>query len=302
MSDGARLPSRFWPAVSLTGKETQPRAIVIGVHGMNDYSGAFDSPARFLAHDGIATYAFDQRCFGAAPHRGKWAGTSTMVQDLDEVSALVHAQNPGVPIYLVGLSMGSAVILAAAGGNQLPHADGVILVSPAVWGWSEMNFFYRLTLWLGAHTVPNKKLSGEDLSTHPSDNIEMLHGLEGDPLMMKDSSIGAIYGLVSLMNRGYHGAASLKVPTLVLYGKKDQLVPEAAVRDMANRIPAEKRFLIYAYGYHMLERDYQADIVLQDIETWIGNRAAPMGSVGVPADHPWEEEVVFSRSASASMR
>jgi len=299
MSDGARLPARVWPAVDSDGRATQPRAIFVGLHGMDDYSNAFDMPAKFFARAGIATYAYDQRCFGAAPHRGKWAGTTTMVEDLAEVTAIVHAEHPGVPVYLMGLSMGSAVILAAAGNKALPPTDGVILVAPAVWGWGEMNIFYRLTLWLGAHTMPGKKLTGARVQVWPSDNIEMLRALGRDPLMIRETKIGTIYGLVSLMDRGFRGADRLGVPALVLYGKKDQLVPAAPVRDVARRIPSDKRFVIYTNGYHMLERDLQAEIVWRDIETWIGNRTAPMFSVTAAAP-PKAEEVTFAPAPVAA--
>lgn len=294
MSDGARLPARVWPA---DGKE--PRAILIGLHGMDDYSNAFDTPAKFFAHDGITTYAFDQRCFGAAPHRAKWAGTPTMVEDLAEVTMIVRAEHPGVPVYLIGLSMGSAVILASAGAKELPPVDGAILVAPAVWGWGEMNIFYRMTLWAGAHTMPGKTLTGERVQVWPSDNIEMLRALGRDPLMITKTRIGSIYGLVSLMDRGFRGAGRLNVPALVLYGKKDQLVPAASVRNMAKRIPSQKRFVLYTNGYHMLERDLQAETVWRDIESWIGDHTAPLPSVaGLP--HPVAEEVGLALPTAAA--
>jgi alpha-beta hydrolase superfamily lysophospholipase len=289
MSDGARLPARVWPATDAKGRETAPRAIILGIHGMNDYSNAFDMPAQFFARDGIATYAFDQRGFGRAPNRGRWAGTRTMVADLDEVAALVHTQHPWAPLYLMGLSMGAAVILASAGRHDLPPTDGVILISPAVWGWGEMNIFYRITLWLGAHLTPGKTLTGERVKVWPSDNIEMLRAYSADPLVIKGTTIGTIYGLVGLMDRGFHGARATGAPALVLYGKKDQLVPAAAVRNMARRLP-DKRFILYSNGYHMLERDLQREVVWRDIETWIADRSALMASVA-GASQPLAEEI-----------
>jgi alpha-beta hydrolase superfamily lysophospholipase len=290
MADGARLPARVWPALGTDGKEAQPRAVIIGLHGMNDYSNAFAMPSAWLQHHGIATYAFDQRGFGAGPNRGRWAGTETMVEDLATVGALVQAEHPGAPIVLMGLSMGAAVILAAASRNELPEMDGVVLLAPAVWGWSEMNIFYRVTLWLGAHLMPGKTLTGERLEIWPSDNIEMLRAFSRDPLVIKKTTIGTLYGLVSLMDRGYEGASRLSTPALVLYGKKDQLVPARSVRKMAARLPGQKRFLLYANGYHMLERDLQAETVWRDILTWALDHQAPMISVAGAAP-PAAEEV-----------
>jgi alpha-beta hydrolase superfamily lysophospholipase len=293
MADGARLPARVWPALGTDGKEAKPRAVIIGLHGMNDYSNAFAMPAAWMQQRGVATYAFDQRGFGEAPHRGRWAGTETMVEDLAAVSALVHAEQPDSPIVLMGLSMGSAVILAAASRGELPANDGVVLIAPAVWGWGEMNIFYRITLWLGAHVMPGKTLTGERLEIWPSDNIEMLRAFSRDPLVIKKTTIGTIYGLVSLMDRGARGASRLGAPALVLYGNKDQIVPARSVRKMAERIPAQKRFLLYANGYHMLERDLQAETVWRDILTWALDHQAPMISVAGTAP-PTAEEVALA--------
>ena len=73
--DGALLPYREWlPAAS-------PKAVVLGLHGFNDYSKAYDTLGRFLAERGIATYAYDQRGFGAAPRRSYWPGVDALLGD-----------------------------------------------------------------------------------------------------------------------------------------------------------------------------------------------------------------------------
>jgi len=291
MSDGAHLPYRKWAPPLADGKE--PKAIIIGVHGMNDYSNAFAMPGAFLATQGILTYAYDQRGFGDAPDRGRWAGADAMTKDLQEVCEVVRAHYPNTPIYLMGVSMGGAVILAAEGDHRFLPVDGVILAAPAVWGWQAMNIAYKLTLWMGAHIVPGKTVTGERLQIWPSDNIPMLRAMANDPEVIKKTRIGTIYGLVGLMDEGYHGASDLTVPTLLLYGKKDQIVPAEPVMNVARRIPGLSRMLYYTNGYHMLERDLEAPAVWQDIDTWIGDHSAPMPSIA-GRDKPLAEELKFS--------
>ena len=58
-ADGFELPLRSW--LPTDGK---PRAVVVALHGFNDYSNAFDGAGRRFADQGIATYAYDQRGFG----------------------------------------------------------------------------------------------------------------------------------------------------------------------------------------------------------------------------------------------
>lgn len=292
MPDGARLPLREW-APPEAPNDPPPKAIIIGVHGMNDYSNAFAMPGTWLAKHDILTVAYDQRGFGEAPHIGKWAGSKTMVKDLADVTNLVKARYPQTPVYLMGVSMGGAVILAAAGAHQLPPVDGVVLAAPAVWGWQAMNIAYKLVLWTGAHIMPGKTLTGQRLQIWPSDNIEMLRAMSRDPLVIKKTQIGTVYGLVGLMDRGYDGAKSLHVPTLLLYGKKDQIVPKVPVMTVAREIPGPLRMIYYFNGYHMLERDLDAPkTVWPDIDAWIADHNAPLPSIASPSK-PAAEEINF---------
>ena len=105
--------------------DAPPRAVVLALHGFNDYSKSFEAPAAAWRKAGIAVYAYDQRGFGAAPHHGLWPGVAAMTGDLAVASRLLRARYPGTPLYLLGESMGASVILAAYGGADRPDADGV---------------------------------------------------------------------------------------------------------------------------------------------------------------------------------
>ena len=124
MADGARLPVRVWPAQT-------PRAVIVGVHGMGDYSNAFDMPGTWFAERGITTYAYDQRGFGDTEHRGVWPGSTAMAADLTSMVALVRVRHPGLPLYVLGLSMGGAVAMKAQA--QGLAVDGIVVAAPAIW-------------------------------------------------------------------------------------------------------------------------------------------------------------------------
>ena len=157
-SDGTELPYRRWLP------EGNTKAIVIALHGFNDYSHGFQIPAEFMRLHGIATYAFDERGFGSAPGTGIWAGEENLTLDAADMVNALRQRYTDTPIYILGESMGGAVAIAAATRPDFPHIDGVILVAPAIWGGDTMNPFFRLSLWVGAHTFPAKKLTGEDLA------------------------------------------------------------------------------------------------------------------------------------------
>lgn len=269
MADGARLPMKVWPA-------KRPRAVIIGVHGMNDYSNAFAMPAPWFAKRGITTYSFDQRGFGDTEHRGLWAGADVMARDLAAVTRIVRQRHGNLPVYIMGVSMGGGVTMKAMAAGL--EVDGAILVAPAIWGWQAMNPVYKTALWLSAHTVPWKTATGSGLEIWPSDNIEMLRAFSKDPKVIKGTRIDAVYGVVNLMDDAYSAAPHFKTPVLYLYGKKDEIVPAEPTFHVMEQITAPKRLAVYENGWHMLLRDKQREKVWRDIHSWIRNKEAPLPS------------------------
>ena len=118
--DGTRLPLRRWEA------DGKPRAVIVALHGMSDYSNAFDMPGRFWAKQGITTLAYDQRGFGKNAAPGIWAGADMMRADLNDAVAAARARYPGVPVFALGESMGGAVVLTALASSVPPRADAPV--------------------------------------------------------------------------------------------------------------------------------------------------------------------------------
>ena len=413
-ADGARLPARQW-----LPPNRPPWAVLVALHGMNDYSNAFDQAAQYWAFYGVATYAYDQRGFGASARPGIWSSADTMVADLTDAVDAAAARHPGVPIYLLGESMGGAVLTTAlasqdaqgigrnvaapgtdasmtdapntatpraaepgadapgadAPGADAPGADaagadaagadaaradapradapradapgadapnataaaviapstaasrvtapaavarsavstayglpsfattpsparrtalankvaGAILSAPAVWGRQSMNGLYRMTLWLGASTVPGLALQPpRGLKITASDNMDMLRALGRDPLVIKRTRLDALAGLVELMTRAQDALPHLprSLPLLVMYGRNEEVLPQKLVADTLARLDALRpaprlRVAVYEQGYHLLLRDRQAETVWRDVLAWM---AAPDGGLPSAAD------------------
>lgn len=262
--DGLRLPLRHYDA-------KEPRAVLIALHGMSDYSEFFDMPGPWLAEQGITTYAYDQRGFGNAPNPGLWGGADQMSADLDDIVEAARAEHPGLPVFALGESMGGAVLLSSLAGGRPPRIDGAVLVAPAVWSRHDMPLSYRAALWFAAHVMPWLHVSGEGLKIWPSDNIEMLRKLSRDPLYQHSARADQVYGLVGLMDEARKAPAEFSdpPPILVLYGAKDQVIPapptEAVVKDLGARAEVHK----YDNGYHMLLRDLDREIVWKDLAAFL---------------------------------
>ncbi len=280
-NDGAHLPLRSWLP------QGPVKAVILAVHGIDDYSHAFAGPGEEWAKHGIATYAYDQRGFGAAPMPGSWAGTYQLDADLAAVTRLLRARYRGVPLYLFGESMGAAVVITAetgSAGAERPQADGIILQAPAIWGRQTLNVFLRVVLWTVDHIAPQWTLTGESLKIQPTDNIEIWRELSRDPLVIKKTRVATIAGLVDLMTDAFAAAPLLRQRTLLLYGAHDQVIPPEPMKKFIAALPpvapGMRVLAYYDHGYHLLLRDLEGKLVQRDVESWIltPDAALPSGA------------------------
>ena len=278
-ADGVSLPLRKWLP------QGEVKAVILALHGFNDYSNAFTMPAPLWAEHGIATYAYDQRGFGGAPMRASWPGSARLAGDAVTATRLLRAMYPGRPVYLLGESMGGGVaILAATGTDGVPPggADGLILSAPAVWGRQTMDFWPKLALFAAVRFVPDMLLTGQGLGIKPSDNLPMLKALMKDPMVIKGARVATIYGLVDLMDTALEAAPRLQIPFLLLYGAHDEIVPRQALAEFVADLPPDPahrhRLAYYRNGYHLLLRDLEGAVVAGDVASWVLDPKAPLPS------------------------
>jgi alpha-beta hydrolase superfamily lysophospholipase len=276
--DGARLGLSEWDAAG------EPWAVIVGVHGMNDYANAFHLAAPWWASQGITTIAYDQRGFGRSPGRGVWAGDDLMMEDLRTVCALARQRYPQALIVVAGESLGGAVAAEAFASDRPPAADRLVLLSPAVWGWGEQPLPNRTLLWFAANFTAAKIYTPPRWLTSkitPTDNRDELVAMGKDPLMTWGARSDALYGLVSTMDRAAEAVGRARLPTLYLYGAHDQIIPRKAAFRAAARLKPADRTIYYAGGYHLLMRDLEGAMVWKDIAAFIRDPEAPPPS-GAP--------------------
>lgn len=112
--DGFRLPVHRWEAAS------EPVAALAIVHGMGEYGERYAPFASFLAERGVHVYAPDLRGHGAAAAAqdavpGHFADTDGWVRVLRDIGLLlgrVRRDQPDLPVFLFGHSMGSLLARA----------------------------------------------------------------------------------------------------------------------------------------------------------------------------------------------
>jgi alpha-beta hydrolase superfamily lysophospholipase len=293
-ADGVAMPLRAWLP---PGEDpARVKAVILALHGFNDYSNAFAIPAALWARDGIATYAYDQRGFGRAPDHGLRPGRAPLAADAATAVSLLRRRYPGRPVYLLGESMGAAVATVAEtgeSGTQKPDVDGIILAAPAVWGYETMNLPERIGLWMMVRLFPTMTFTGRQLHIVACDNRAVLEALARDPLVIKETRVDAVYGLVGLMTAALDAAPKLTVPLLLQYGAHDEVVPRDPVQMFVGDLPRAagvgRRLAYYPAGYHMIYRDLDGPTVAGDVASWVLDRAAPLPSREDAAENarPW---------------
>jgi acylglycerol lipase len=265
--DGVRLPIRTYATAQ------HPQAVVLALHGFNDHSRAFEDIAQYFAQAGIKTIAYDQRGFGGAPDRGQWAGTQVMVKDFLAILRAVRRDHPGQRLFVLGESMGAAVIAVALAQETEIRIDGVLLTAPAIWSRDTMPWYQRFGIWVGAGMAPAMVLSSSRFGIVPSDNAAMLEKFAQDPLVIRGTRLDTLEGLSDLMDQAIVSLPRLRQRTLVTYGLRDVMIPRRPMIAMLERWPQDAvqnfRFGLYPDGYHMILRDMQRAVVWRDMVSWM---------------------------------
>tara|TARA_B100000963_G_C22619205_1_gene668989 strand:+ start:473 stop:1360 length:888 start_codon:yes stop_codon:yes gene_type:complete len=263
--------------------EIESKDIILAIHGYNDYSNAFDIPGKFLLNHGIKTISFDLRGFGKNKDRGEWFVLQYHLDDVLLNLKRIKDKNPNRRIFLLGESMGGAIVISLAEKyNDLP-IDGLILVAPAIWDFTESNFWKSITLKFFSTILPNVKVSGKGIiKVTASDNNEMLKRLSKDIHFIDKPSLKSLYGITNLMNDAFKNALSYlhnpSYKTLIMVPIRDEIVPRKPLIKIFKNSGIKKNISkmidlgVYENSYHMILRDLEGSKIINDIRLWIENK------------------------------
>ena len=94
--------------------EQKPKAVIQIVHGMAEHAARYDDFAKFLVKNGFSVYANDHRGHGSTAvtlaDTGFFAdanGWKMLIKNIFQLTKIIKKENPGIPIFLMGHSMGS---------------------------------------------------------------------------------------------------------------------------------------------------------------------------------------------------
>ncbi|MFD0318540.1 alpha/beta hydrolase [Streptomyces flavalbus] len=227
--DGTRgvIAAREWP-------HPRPRYLALLVHGYGEHIGRYAALAAVLTGHGAAVYGPDHVGHGrSAGERVVIEDFEDVVTDVHTVAALARAAHPGLPVVLVGHSMGG---LVAARYAQRHGAEltALVLSGPVIGAWETPG---QLLAHAERHgEVPDIPVSPSALSRDP----EVGPSYAADPLVwhgpMKRPTLEAFVRTLKAVDEG---GTVAPLPVLWLHGADDRLVPLPGSRTGVRRLAGD---------------------------------------------------------------
>ena len=281
-ADGTDLLVRHWPADEAEAGGAwagAPWGSVLLVHGLGEHSGRYDAVGDQLTGAGLEVTAYDHRGMGGSGgRRGDVERWSQLDDDLGERLAEVRAAAGHRPVVLYAHSLGG---LVAAGYllSDRPKPDVAVLSAPALDstfpGWKK-----QLALGL-ARVAPTyaiqNGIKGDTLSRDPSVAERTVDDLSCVKVTTARFAAAALAEQARVRESGRRGFG---IPTLVLHGEDDRLVPTSASEILAAAPGVERR--TYPGLRHELHNEPEGSSIVDEIIAWLRERTAgaPDGRAG----------------------
>jgi alpha-beta hydrolase superfamily lysophospholipase len=274
---GAGAVGIFWQ--SWAPEERPARGVVVIVHGFGEHSGRYEHVAQRLVAEGYAAYALDHRGHGRSEGpRAVIDRLADAVSDIDRLTVLAGDAHPGLPVFMLGHSMGGLLAVQYA----LEHQDRLtgLLLSGALAALDAAPAPSRLIARVLSAVAPRAGLIALDASLVSRDP-QVVAAYRADP-MVHHGKLPArtVAELIAAGRRFPELVAEIRVPTLIMYGSEDRLCPPSGSVMLGERIGAADITVIPYEGlYHEILNEPEQETVLHDMCGWLD---AHVGA-GVPS-------------------
>ncbi|MBY0546499.1 MAG: lysophospholipase [Candidatus Obscuribacterales bacterium] len=262
-------PCLTWLDASAEG---DPKAVILAVHGLGLHNGTYKDFGERMAKLEYVVYAVDVRGFGswkAAQGRQK-VNFEDCLEDVHKTLKFIHKVHPGLPVFLLGESMGGAIALRVTA--LYPNlVDGLVSSVPS--GDRFKQGETRLKVALKLLTSPNKQFDvGTGVINQATKKAELKELWGQDPLARMNLSANELVQFQSFMNENFHTVKRIcNTPVLMVQGKEDKLVKPAGTMALFNNIACkDKQMLLIEHGEHLIFEEGQFDDqVIQDVDKWL---------------------------------
>lgn len=243
------------------------KAAVVFVHGLAEHSGRYDYVAQKFHQAGFITYRFDHRGHGQSDgERGFYKDYNDMLGDVNVVVDRAIEENPDLPIFLLGHSMGGFAVSLYGAKYKGKRLTGVITSGGLT------HDFNNLTEIVGPGLDPHTEVPNE-LGDGVCSVKEVVEIYVADPLNLKKYQLGLLYEVKDGIAWFKENEKDFSYPVLILHGRDDALVNyKDSFEFFENNSSKDCQIKIYKGLYHEIMNEYAKDEVIGDIIGWINNR------------------------------
>jgi alpha-beta hydrolase superfamily lysophospholipase len=252
---------------------TDPKRIVVLLHGIGEHSGRYEHVAARLAADGAIVYAPDHHGHGRSDgERGLVDDLESVVDDVSRVVDKAKSEHPDLPVAMLGHSLGGVI-----GTRFVQRGDhglsALVLTGPAIGG----NPAFEALL--AMDPLPDVPIDPAVLSRDPAVGEQYM----SDPLVyhgpLSRTSLETFFGTVQKVRSG-PGFGSL--PTLWVHGEEDALAPLDATRPVIEHLRGDQfEELVYPGARHEVLNETNREEVLDEVAGFLDSASAPATAAAV---------------------
>lgn len=280
---------RTLPVIGWLPTEKPPRAAILCVHGLGLDNHAFTPFGLQMSAKGYAVYAMDVRGFGA------WLTTpgqedlrlNEAINDVGSILGLISQRHGGLPIYLLGESMGGAIALRA-GAKYSKDLHGVISSVPS----AERFQSKKMGLAVAVHFLrnPNKPFRVGDMVVQQASAIPQVREAWHDDLKAKmEMSPKELMKFAVFMRETKFTCAKLNdLPVFFVQGLKDRLVKPKGTYELFEAVGSSDKnlFIIGSEEHLIFETFRQSSMLLESLTSWMDKHSASDPGDGLKAKKP----------------
>lgn len=258
---------------------TAKGALVLA-HGFNSSLEEFGRAPQWLAEAGYHALAFDQRGFGGSQGERGRTNVDRAVPDLAAAAETVKRLAPGLPLAVVGHSLGGAYATAAVGRGAI-DAKAVIVAHPVDRMFDEVPVplrpFYHLLGRLAERRMargrPPGQLPYRSSSRTLFVSIEAAREAGRPDFLLKHSNLGNYQAALTMSATQW--ARDVRVPVLVVTSPHDRVVKPAHIRSVYEAFTgAAHRELFEHGGGHSCFRDFEGHRIVDAMAAFLDRHLA----------------------------
>ncbi len=249
-----------------------PRGVIIIAHGLGEHSGRYENLIKIMQDDKISFYALDHRGHGRSEgKRGHIGSFREYIDDLKMLFKLVNKENQGLPIILLGHSMGGVIAYQYA--LSYPQdIRGLILSSAGLIPAGELPVWKKRLATFLSRIMPTLAMSNGLNRDDLSHDQAVIDAYGSDPLVHDRVSSRWFVEFTRAGADSLSRAAELSMPLLIIHGADDRIVDFRGSKEvMARASSPNKQFYLFEGLFHetMNEISPEKEKVVNTIREWI---------------------------------